>query len=398
MSSSSTLFSTISATNGNTDVIFVHGLSGDAQETWTNEESPETEGGYWPKWLASDIPHLNLYSLGYPASIFAKWAKKEMNLYERAKNVLDTLANNEIGSRPVIFICHSLGGILVKQILRTAIDSLDDDWKKIDLQCKGIFFIATPHSGSSLASILSTLLNEITSPVAKTLENDSAELTQLNESFRARCFKSHIEVHVYYEMHKTKKSFLVVDMKSADPGVNGVMPVAIEADHQSICKPHDRNSFLYSTIKRHIKKMAPTPPRCEDYPEEFPDDELEEPNPNDRRELLEKMIAAGREHEYPQANDSQNKFARPFIKNGLKTKMTSFHKELLADIETRFKMHVFNPLICKDADETSIANSIQINIIDPLTQKYNSRNATSKTIVNAMYYLTEQCHIRWDKP
>ncbi|WP_177234356.1 hypothetical protein [Bradyrhizobium sp. cf659] len=38
------------------------------------------------------VPHLDFYTLGYPASLFAQWAKKEMDLYQRAKNVLETLA------------------------------------------------------------------------------------------------------------------------------------------------------------------------------------------------------------------------------------------------------------------------------------------------------------------
>ena len=58
------------------DVLFVHGLSGDAHKTWTDSRGT----GHWPSWLCEDIGNRSVYTLGYPASILAKPAKKEMNL------------------------------------------------------------------------------------------------------------------------------------------------------------------------------------------------------------------------------------------------------------------------------------------------------------------------------
>ena len=131
MSGDSTFFATIAATGGIADVVFVHGLTGDPVDTWSANGASEPEGGYWPKWLAADLPHFNYYTLGYPASVFAQWAKKEMNLYQRSINVLETLAGYNFGNRPLVFICHSLGGLLVKQIIRTARDSTDQSYLRI---------------------------------------------------------------------------------------------------------------------------------------------------------------------------------------------------------------------------------------------------------------------------
>ena len=54
------------------DVIFVHGLTGDAQETWT----VDTGDGFWPPWLQEDLDRISVFTLGYPTSLFEKWAKE----------------------------------------------------------------------------------------------------------------------------------------------------------------------------------------------------------------------------------------------------------------------------------------------------------------------------------
>jgi protein SERAC1 len=85
------------ANDARLDVLFIHGLTGDPFDTWTAGAANE----YWPQWLYDDLQGVSVYALGYPASMFAKWAKKEMNLHERANNLLEHLAANSIGARPI---------------------------------------------------------------------------------------------------------------------------------------------------------------------------------------------------------------------------------------------------------------------------------------------------------
>jgi hypothetical protein len=397
LSLSSTFFATISANSGCADVVFVHGLTGDPVDTWSSESTFETEGPYWPKWLATDLPHLNYYTLGYPASLFAQWAKKEMNLYQRAKNVLETLAGYEFGNRPLVFICHSLGGLLVKQILRTALESTDEAWHKVANNCCGVLFISTPHSGSSLANLLKAFSGCFSSSHVDKLLEDTSDLDELNASFRTFCQNRTVHVTAYHEMHKAHKLVAVVDARSADPGVNASIPIPIDADHLNICKPKDRDGVIYLSIRRRLKSLLPNAIELEGALS-FDEDGLGSESSRDRRDLLEKMTAAGREHEYNFANDSQNKFARAFVQHGLKTASANLYNGLLADIEQRFQSLVYHPLICGGADNATILNAVQVQIVDPLSIKYTDKNATAKTIMNALYFLTERCHVRWDKP
>jgi protein SERAC1 len=392
------IFATISANSGCADVIFVHGLTGSPLDTWSSERTIEQEGTYWPKWLVADLPHLNYYTLGYPASLFAKWAKKEMNLYERAKSVLEVLAAYNFGNRPLVFICHSLGGLLVKQILRTALDSTDEAWHGIANNCCGVIFIATPHSGSSVADLLKTFSGCFSSVHVEKLKQDASDLDELNGNFRTFCQTRNVQVTAFYEKHKTYKLASIVDARSADPGVNGCIPLPVDADHVNICKPEHRHSPIYLSIQRRLKNLLPAATAIESDDPFFEEDELALESSTDRRDLFEKMAAAGREHEYLFANESQNRFARAFVKNGLKTASANLYNNLLADIEQRFQSLVYHPLICAGADTATILNAVQVQVVDPISTKYADSNVTAKTIMNAIYFLTERCHIRWDKP
>ena len=58
------------------DVVFVHGLDGDARSTWHPRGQPEL---FWPDWLGADVPRLGVWSLGYAVSASA-WKGHSMPL------------------------------------------------------------------------------------------------------------------------------------------------------------------------------------------------------------------------------------------------------------------------------------------------------------------------------
>ncbi|MCG7875157.1 MAG: putative lipase [Candidatus Thiodiazotropha endolucinida] len=80
-----------------------------------------------------------------------------MDIFERAANVLEHLAAHGIGKRPIVFIVHSLGGLLTKILLRKSLSSDDEDFKNVSAATKLIVFLSTPHTGSSLANALDVL-------------------------------------------------------------------------------------------------------------------------------------------------------------------------------------------------------------------------------------------------
>lgn len=209
------------------DVVFVHGLDGDAFRTWQATDAPKT---FWPRWLGEDFPAIGIWSLGYAVSASA-WKGHSMPLYDRANHTLDLLELDHLGRRPLAFVCHSLGGLLVKQLLRNARDSTDADWQRITEQTRLIVFLSTPHSGADMASwinYIGTLLRTTVS--IEELQAHHPRLRELNSWYRDHATALGISTFVYHEKRKTG-GLLVVDETTADPGIPGVRPIPLDENH-----------------------------------------------------------------------------------------------------------------------------------------------------------------------
>ena len=145
------------------DVIFVHGLGGDTRSTWQAASSLDC----MLDWIAEDCPAAQVWSLDYPA-VTTRWTDRGrgMALPRRARGLIELLLQLGIGERGLVFVCHSLGGLVVKQILRHSRELSAPGWEDIANSVLGVVFIATPHGGSSLASFAKAAI--VTRPSAST--------------------------------------------------------------------------------------------------------------------------------------------------------------------------------------------------------------------------------------
>lgn len=245
------------------DVIFVHGLAGNARGTWHPQEK-EDDDDFWPFWLGEDLQkegqEVGIWSLKYQVEPF-RWKGNTMPLFDRAKNCLDVLDSYEIGDRPIVFITHSLGGLLVKQMLCYAYDCGTEEWKLIVKQTKGIVFLSTPHSGSDLATWINYIGKNITSVSVEELRANDSRLRSLNEQYQENLQLKNIPIKVYYESQKTS-GILVVNPTSANPGIPGVKIIPLDRNHISISKLESRDLVSYLQIKKFVKnKLLNAPPQ-----------------------------------------------------------------------------------------------------------------------------------------
>jgi hypothetical protein len=244
------------------DAVFVHGLGGDPYKTWQSHDRAES---FWPAWLAQDLPQLNVWTLGYEAAPLA-WLGTAMPLGDRARNVLDLLGVEGLGKRPLSFVCHSLGGLVVKQMLRAAEDSRATEARGIREKTCAIAFLGTPHTGSPLARYLEALSFLLRVNVnIRDLETYSTPLRDLNIWFREH--HGDIRILVYFETQGIKitnlfrsRTLKVVDEISVDPGISGVIPIGIDADHLTIAKPRSPKEQVYRGIAQFLKSGLPVEP------------------------------------------------------------------------------------------------------------------------------------------
>ena len=238
------------------DIIFVHGLGGHARSTWHPQELPNDDN-FWLTWLAQERPDLGIWSFGYNAAP-SEWKGSTMPLFDRASNLLEYLAVNDIGKYPIIFVTHSMGGLLVKEMLRNA---QTFNKQSVIEQTKGIVFLSTPHTGSHLANLVTNIgiFTRKTISVDE-LKSHLPQLRQLNEWYRQNVDAMTITTKVYYET-KAILGILVVDPDSANPSIKDVQPTATDDDHISITKPKSPDNLVYKGVSRFIKEQLLTIPK-----------------------------------------------------------------------------------------------------------------------------------------
>jgi tetratricopeptide (TPR) repeat protein len=238
------------------NVIFVHGLGGHAYKTWRRGEDDNT---FWPIWLAEDVEGIKVYCLAYEAPV-SNWLGTSMPLQDRAVNILELLLTEEnLRSGPVVFVCHSLGGLIVKKIV---LDLQQQAMRRPEAanlldRIKAVVFAATPHTGSSRATWLDRLsFLAWPSSVARILVANDPGLRDINVTYRgfADDRRQSLRHQIFYETRGTAAG-VIVDEASADPGLPGDPPIPIDADHVSIVKPEERASLLYARVKQFIERI-----------------------------------------------------------------------------------------------------------------------------------------------
>lgn len=245
------------------DVIFLHGLMGGARATWT-----ATNGFLWPTALARDFGDVRVLSVSYSAS-WSRWGKGAMTIRDYAKSIADLLVLHGVGNgRPVVFVCHSLGGLVAKEILyQAATTSLGDDCPSLKGQVRGLFFLGTPHRGSKVAllrHLLRVLLLKPTALIGE-LSRYSKSAEACHKWFRDAYGRGAVppfEVVAYHETRPTH-GVIVVSEHSADPELPGVTCVPLEMNHNELSKPVDRGSQVYLRLMLMLSKWGIASRHCE---------------------------------------------------------------------------------------------------------------------------------------
>lgn len=227
---------------GKADVVLLHGLHGDWRRTWAQRRTNSS----WPEWLAEDMPHLSVWCVRYGAS-GTRWRGGSMPISDRATSLLAALKVHGLGLRPLVLVGHSLGGLLIKQmVLHCA--TMGDQYENLMDQLMGVVFFSTPHNGSGLVSVARFFRLARITPLIDELSENRAQLRHLDDWYRNRVTETRLN-HLSFFETKNTYLFRVVGEDSGDPQLPGMSAIPVDANHLTICKFSNRAAITYRQVR-----------------------------------------------------------------------------------------------------------------------------------------------------
>ena len=158
-----------------TAVVFVHGFLSSGATCWQHED-----GGYWPNLVKTEAGFLGhgIYVFSYQTGIFSG----TYSLSDVVDSLKEHMRIDKVSPcRNVIFVCHSMGGIVVRKYLVERAHEL------IEAKCAiGLFLVASPSLGSDYANWLSPIAKLLNHTQADALRfvNDNLWLSGLDKEFK----------------------------------------------------------------------------------------------------------------------------------------------------------------------------------------------------------------------
>jgi len=294
------------------DVVFVHGLGGSTNGTWTNKQ-----GVLWARdWLHDDAPAWRVLAYDYPNDPTHWHAHPStMRLKDVGDEALLLLRLDGVGTRPFVLVGHSMGGLVNKAIMLAAKDlagakpgtAPDEDVKHAKAfvsNLRGIVFLGTPHRGAAAADIaryLDSLLIGL-GRVAGNLQNLqllAPHIHDLNNAF-GRCGVRALSLGESVPTH----GVVIVQRESSQMGIPSETYAQLGGkNHFDMSRPDDKQDSLYRLVLEFLKKAeaktealpalpAPSGPQRSLY-------EYEEKY-RSVQESLFKLIKLQREHPFPE--------------------------------------------------------------------------------------------------
>lgn len=228
------------------DICFVHGLTGNRDSTWT----ADGQSTPWPATLLPPrLSRARILTYGYDAYILRKSVTSSNRLIDHATNLLNDLttdrANCKASSRPLIFVAHSLGGLVSKKTILLSRNNPEPHLRGIFDCTKGIAFMGTPHRGSWMADWAEMpasalgLAKTTNKSLLKILETDNQFLESIQVGFwsmmrELREAGRPLEVTCFFEELPLPVVGKVVSKESAT--LEGYNAMSIHADHRDMVR------------------------------------------------------------------------------------------------------------------------------------------------------------------
>ncbi|KAL8856062.1 MAG: hypothetical protein Q9178_007318 [Gyalolechia marmorata] len=270
------------------DIVFVHGLNPKGSENHAHQTWTDDKGFFWPDTLLrQELPSARVLIFAYNSSILRDAANA--HVASHARTLCDRLKNCRLTDqekhRPLVFVAHSLGGLVVKQALVEA--DMDPAYKCLKASTYGLVFFATPHRGAEgagalkvAAKVFSAFTGQPTNKLLDSLKAQSLMTEISSDQFRHQLNNYDILSLIERRMMPVKiKSWLpaknmvsfpcpiitsvtahfakyIVDAASAKLAVARENFQDVDRNHSDICKFSSLSDPAYQGVGPNLKTMA----------------------------------------------------------------------------------------------------------------------------------------------
>ncbi|KAI4867910.1 hypothetical protein F4820DRAFT_445495 [Hypoxylon rubiginosum] len=202
---------------------------------------------------------------GYDTKVIGDFfgTSDRQNISQHGNNLMVSLQQERKANphRPLVFVAHSLGGIILKVALDNSKRSTHQpQYLTIYTSTKGIIFLGTPHGGSGGADwgliaskIVKCALQSPSERVLRSLIPNSELLENLRKTFSQMLEDGHFRIHSFYETRPILGMYgldsLVVPFESSQVGhARKEVILGLPGNHSEICKFSGPSDPAYKAV------------------------------------------------------------------------------------------------------------------------------------------------------
>ncbi|KAI9862819.1 MAG: hypothetical protein M1824_000949 [Vezdaea acicularis] len=290
------------------DVIFVHGLTGHARRTWTftgpktpsdarktlhtddsserpskiqrllrpgsSDSTTTSNDVFWPlDLLTQTLPNARLLAYGYDSNIRHRLQVpvNQSTILDLGQDLLTDLEalRRSQPTRPLIFVAHSLGGIIAKETLRRSEGHrvYQKEFYSIYDATVALMFFGTPHRGADPQSLLRSISETVIRLAGYTINDrlvnsllpSSERLKELREEFSKMSRTKDWRIYSFQEQYgmQTLNGKKVVEDESSnldDPTIEITQRIA--GDHVQMCRFKGFDDVEYRKVAAAFDRLA----------------------------------------------------------------------------------------------------------------------------------------------
>nr|XP_036586253.1 ankyrin repeat-containing protein [Colletotrichum truncatum]KAF6796660.1 ankyrin repeat-containing protein [Colletotrichum truncatum] len=255
------------------DIVAVPGLGSHALGSW---KSPTGDEVWLRDFLPKDIPNIRVLLYGYDTSLPGSLSKQ--SIQDLGKMLLEHIAafraNDGTTRRPLIFIGHSLGGLLIKEALIRAGKPQSEAIADLSFACYALLFFGVPNLGLRNDQLRTLVEGQPNEALIQDLlvDNDSEPSTflkRLADQFSESC-KNQYRVISFFErmlsptlmrdnqgnwQKNGEPSLLVTEKSSTATDLVAVADqdsIPLNTDHSGLVKYSSKSQGEYTIVRMRI--------------------------------------------------------------------------------------------------------------------------------------------------